>query len=139
LHTLIAGEKNDRPDKTLFGRVVDEMKNRLQQLETLMSSLDVEHQQAVVDYATFIVQQYKIHPTEDTKQEPESIARPAAETVIAAIKRMKKTYYMLDPGILLNQTSALMGQHIMQGREASAVIDELESTFQTQYEKYLQR
>lgn len=115
------------------------MKNRFQQLKTIMSSLDVEHQQAVVDYATFMVQQYRDHPTEDKQQEPESITRPAAETVITAIKRLKKTYYMIDTGILLNQTSALMGQHIMQGREASKVIDELESAFQTQYEQYLQQ
>lgn len=115
------------------------MKSRLQQLETIMSSLDVEHQQAVVDYAAFMVQQYKVQPTEDRKQKPESFARPAVETVVAAIKRLKKSYYMLDTGILLNQASALMGQHIMQGREASAVIDELESTFKNQYEQYLRQ
>lgn len=113
------------------------MKNWLQQLEKLMPSLDVERQQAVVDYATFMVQQYRIPPTEEARQEPESIARPVSETVIAAIKRLKKTYYMLETGILLDQTSALMGQHMMQGREASRVIDELETIFKTQYEQYL--
>lgn len=113
------------------------MKNRLQQLDLLMNSLGMEHQQAIVDYATFMVQQYKIQPSEDARQEPKSIARPGVETVIAAIKRLKKTYYMLDEGKLLNDTSALMGQHIMQGKEASKVIDELETTFQTQYEQYL--
>ncbi|MCH8105686.1 MAG: Crp/Fnr family transcriptional regulator [Proteobacteria bacterium] len=113
-------------------------KNRLQQLEVLMSSLGMEHQQAIVDYATFMVQQYKIQPSEDARQEPKSIARPGVETVVAAIKRLKKTYYMLDEGKLLSDTSALMGQHIMQGKEASTVIDELETTFQTQYEQYLQ-
>jgi len=107
--------------------------------EALMSSLEAEHQQAVIDYATFMVQQYKIQPAEDTRQEPESIARPATESVIAAIKRLKKTYYMLDTDKLLNQTSAMMAKHIMQGQEASTVIDELETTFQTQYQQYLQR
>lgn len=124
--------------RILSGEIVEVMKNRLQQLDLLMNSLGMEHQQAIVDYATFMVQQYKIQPSEDARQEPKSIARPGVETVIAAIKRLKKTYYMLDEGKLLNDTSALMGQHIMQGKEASKVIDELETTFQTQYEQYLQ-
>lgn len=124
--------------RILSGEIVEVMKNRLQQLDLLMNSLGMEHQQAIVDYATFMVQQYKIQPSEDARQEPKSIARPGVETVIAAIKRLKKTYYMLDEGKLLSDTSALMGQHIMQGKEASKVIDELETTFQTQYEQYLQ-
>ncbi len=135
MRARIAKEKNHRAYKAIIGW----MKNRLQQLEIIMSSLDADHQQAIVDYATFIAQQYKVHPSEQEKQVPERIARPDNETVIGAIKRLKKTYYMVDTGILLNQTSALMGQHIMQGREAPVVIDELESTFQAQYEQYLQQ
>jgi len=59
--------------------------------------------------------------------------------VIAAIKRLKKTYPMLDTDIMLNDTSALMGQHILKGREAPKVIDELQSIFQAEYEQYLDR
>jgi len=70
---------------------------------------------------------------------PESIERPQQETVIAAIKRLKKTYYMLDTDTMLNQTSALMRQHILKGREASAVIDELQSIFHDQYKQYIKQ
>lgn len=44
---------------------------------------------------------------------------------------------MLDRSKLLNETSALMAQHVMQGRSAVEVIDELEVVFQTHYEKVL--
>ena len=35
---------------------------------------------------------------------------------------------------MLHETSALMAAHVLQGREASAVIDELEALFATRYE-----
>jgi hypothetical protein len=71
--------------------------------------------------------------------EPAAIARPEAESVIAAIKRLKETYYMLDADGLLDETSSLMGQHILRGREASTVINELQSLFEAKYKKYLQQ
>ena len=46
---------------------------------------------------------------------------------------------MLDSDELLDGTSSLMGQHILRGREASAVINELQSMFQEKYEKYLEQ
>jgi hypothetical protein len=42
---------------------------------------------------------------------------------------------MLDKAKMLNETSALMAQHIMQGRDAEEVIDELEQVFATHYER----
>jgi len=115
------------------------MKNRNRELDALMTQLGDGHRQAVVDYATFLVQQYKIKTPVETGLEPVAIARPEQETVIAAIKRLKQTYYMLDTDNLLDETSSLMGQHILRGREASAVIDELQSMFEANYEKYLHR
>jgi len=113
------------------------MKNKLREIKLLFAQLEASHQQAIVDYANFLVQRYKIDNSGGRDLKPESIERPRQETVIAAIKRLKKTYYMLDTDIMLNQTSALMGQHILKGREASDVIDELQSIFQAQYEQYL--
>ena len=42
---------------------------------------------------------------------------------------------MLDKAELLNETSVLMTQHIMQGRPADEVIDELEHVFLNHYQK----
>ncbi len=113
--------------------------NQTQKIKRLLSQLDEAHQQAVFDYATFLVKQYSIDKTRETDRKPTAIERPERETVIAAIKRLKKTYPMLDTDIMLNETSALMGQHILKGREAPDVIDELQSMFQAQYEQYLDR
>jgi len=66
---------------------------------------------------------------------PEAIKRPEKESVIKAIKRLNKTYPMIDKSTLLDKTSSLMTEHIMKGREAVSVIDELEVLFKEQYEK----
>ncbi|MHB1143041.1 MAG: Crp/Fnr family transcriptional regulator [Sulfuricaulis sp.] len=63
------------------------------------------------------------------------IPRPAEETVVKAVKRLRATYPMLDARKLLNQTSDLMTQHLVQGREAIEVIEELEILFRSHYEK----
>jgi len=115
------------------------MKNKLGEIKQLFSKLDEEHRQAIIDYATFLVQRYGAKGTTGMDLKPEPIERPQQETVIAAIKRLKKTYYMLDTDTMLDQTSVLMGQHILKGREASAVIDELQSIFQDQYRQYIKQ
>ena len=65
--------------------------------------------------------------------EPKDIPRPKEESVIKAIKRLNKTYYMLDKGSLFNDISALMTAHLMKGRGAISIIDELESVFAAAY------
>lgn len=65
---------------------------------------------------------------------PVEIPRPAEETVVKAVKRLRATYPMLDARKLLNQTSDLMTQHLVQGREALEVIEELEILFRSHYE-----
>ncbi len=115
------------------------MKKQSRELDVLMSQLGDEHQRAVVDFAAFLVQKYNIQTPVETGLAPAVIARPEVESVIAAIKRLKETYYMLDTEGLLDETSSLMGQHILRGREASAVINELQSLFEAKYKKYLQK
>ena len=66
---------------------------------------------------------------------PEAIARPEGEKVVAAVKRLSKTYYMLDKKQMLGATSDLVTQHLLQGRDAVDVIDELESLFAQHYRK----
>jgi hypothetical protein len=68
--------------------------------------------------------------------EPVHVPRPAEESVIAAIRRLSQTYHMLDKAAMLHQTSALMSAHILQGRPATDVIDELETLFSGHYERH---
>ena len=66
---------------------------------------------------------------------PLDIPRPAEESVVKAVKRLRATYPMLDARKLLNETSAIMTQHVMQGRDKIEVIEELEILFRTHYER----
>ena len=67
------------------------------------------------------------------------LVRPDQETVIAAIRRLSQTYPMLDRGPMLSDTSALMSAHVLQGREAAVVIDDLEALFLRHYHDYQAR
>ena len=73
----------------------------------------------------------------DTPAEPKAIPRPEKESVVAAIKRLSETYHMLDRSLLLNDTSSLMTAHVIKGREAAEVIDELEELFARHYQEHL--
>ena len=67
--------------------------------------------------------------------EPVAIPRPDEESVVKAVKRLAQTYPMLDKSKMLTDTSALVMQHVVQGRDAVEVIDELEIVFQRHYAK----
>lgn len=71
--------------------------------------------------------------------EPCHIPRPEQESVVAAIRRLSATYPMLEKPKLLNETSVLMTQHVMQGRDLIEVIDEMEAVFRRHYEEWLNR
>jgi len=65
-----------------------------------------------------------------SETQPRYTPRPEQESVVAAIKRLNATYFMLeDHAGLLNEASVLMTQHVMQGRDINEVIDELETVF----------
>jgi hypothetical protein len=66
---------------------------------------------------------------------PLDIPRPMEESVVKAVKRLRATYPMLDARKLLNETSAIMTQHVIQGQDKIEVIEELEILFRTHYEK----
>jgi len=63
------------------------------------------------------------------------IARPAGETVSMAVRRLSLSYPLLDRRKLLAAASDLIAQHALEGRDAHAVIDDLERLFQRHYER----
>ena len=65
--------------------------------------------------------------------EPQPIPRPERESVVKAVKRLAQTYPMLDKSKMLTDTSSLVMQHVIQGRDANEVIDELEVVFERYY------
>ncbi len=67
--------------------------------------------------------------------DPLAIERPAQESVVAGLKRLSKTYPMLDKSEMLGATSDLVATHIMQGTAAGEVIDILEEIFREHYQQ----
>lgn len=64
---------------------------------------------------------------------PTPIPRPDEESVVKAIKRLMATYHMLDRGKLLHETAHYMTQHVIHGRAAGEVIEDLEKMFSSHY------
>lgn len=105
-------------------------------LVEITDQLPEDQRQTLLRFAEFLFAQApETESVPETLPEPKAIPRPAEESVIKAMRRLSETYFMLERGKLLNETSALMAQHVMQGRDATVVIDELEGIFATHYER----
>lgn len=89
------------------------------------------------EFAEYLGNKY---PCEESRvQEPVAIPRPGEESVVAAIRRLTRTYPMLDRERLFEQSSAVMSTHILNGLPAQEAIDRLEEIFSAQYEDFLGR
>lgn len=117
----------------------DDIEKRLAEI---VQRLPAAQAQALLDFAEFLSIRHGAVAVGDREgaavpgiQEPLDIPRPAEETVVKAVKRLRATYPMLDARKLLNETSALMTQHVMQGRDKVEVIEELEILFRTHYKQ----
>lgn len=97
--------------------------------------LDDSSREQLTAFAEFLVarQGYDARPVPAPALEP----RPEAESVVAALKRLSRGYHMIDRSKMLPETSALMTQHVMDGRAAHEVIDELEVLFERHYQRLL--
>lgn len=106
----------------------------------LYSGLNEQDKLSLLAFAEFLVQRSDNGPTsadETVSTEPVPLPRPESETVVAAIKRLSASYHMLEKSDLLTETSSLMTAHIMQGRDAKDVIDELEMLFNRHYQAFI--
>ena len=108
-----------------------------QRLDELAGQLSETALRSLLDFAEFLLE--RDGPRERVVHEPEPLPRPAEESVVAAMKRLRESYHMLDHGKMLHEASALMAQHLMQGRPAAEVIDDLERIFVRHYERYATR
>lgn len=109
-------------------------KDGVKNLLDLYSKLPEQDQKTLVNLAEFLVARCG-NQKPATIPEPEKIPRSHDESVVKAIKRLSATYFMLDKSAVLNEVSSLMAQHVMQGRPATQVIDELEDLFKTHYQR----
>ena len=102
----------------------------------LFKLLDDTNKNSLLAFAEFLQSRSSIADEKlelDLPSEPLDIPRPEEESVVKAIKRLSATYPMVDKEGILHPISGLMTSHILQGRKALEVIDELESLFLKEY------
>ncbi len=92
-------------------------------------------QAQLLEFARFLRERHPAPPS--FPELPEVAPSPPGETVVAAIRRLRAGYPMLNRARLLDETAALVAQHTLQGRERSEVIAELEAVFERHYQAYL--
>lgn len=102
-------------------------------LLALFELLPEAERKSLLDFAEFLAS--RCEPAKPVSFEPRAIPRPQEESVVAAMKRLRETYHMLDHSKMLHEASGLMAQHLMQGRPAPEVIDDLEQMFLRYFEK----
>jgi hypothetical protein len=101
------------------------------------NALEPSDRKTLLAFAEFLMQRGSAKTeAHHGPRDPVPIPRPTDESVVGAIKRLSKTYEMLDRGPMLNETSALMSAHVLQGRVAAEVIDDLEALFARHYRDY---
>ena len=111
-----------------------------QQLTELFQQLGASDQATLLDFAAFRAsrtpaRRIAVKAEPEAVPEAELIERPAQESVVGALKRLSKSYPMLDKTVMLGATSELVATTIMQGSDPVAVIDELEVIFKGHYEQ----
>lgn len=105
-------------------------------LVEILAQLPESERNSLLDFAEFLAS--RCEPAAQVSLEPREIPRPAEESVVAAMKRLRETYHMLDHSKMLHEASGLMAQHLIQGRPAPEVIDDLEQLFLRHFEKLLE-
>ena len=109
------------------------MKRDAKALADLFNTLDSDQQQSLFDFAEFL--QSKGTTVQQDIIEPVNIPRPEDETVVGAIKRLKQSYPMIDSMEVFTVASNLMTDHMVKGRDADEVINEIEALFEKTYQK----
>lgn len=110
------------------------MTPRERRLQRVAARLGASEQETLLAFAEFLAARVVDAPV--LPEKPVSIPRPAEETVVGAIKRLSATYPMLDKDHMLHEISGYMAQHMLQGRPAVEVIDDLEAAFRTHFERH---
>jgi len=108
------------------------MKNGEKQLLDFFERLAPEQQDRLIAFAEFL--DGSAPDAAGAASEPVATPRPDGETVPMAIRRLVRTYPMLDRKRLMAEASQFMAQHALEGRPAHEVIDELEVVFARHYQ-----
>lgn len=113
------------------------MDKQQQALLDIWPRLSAADRRSLLDYAQFLAGRQPSPAVQSAvATTPLPVPRPQEESVIAAVKRLSQTYPMLNKDNMLHETSGLVAQHLLQGRPAGEVIDELEAVFRRNYARW---
>ena len=119
-----------KPDQRLlesYARLnADNRDSLLSFAEFLLSRQDTEEQPAASDLPAEIPAAIA---------DPVDIPRRADESVVAAIRRLRQTYPMIDRSAVFHESASLMTRHMVDGITTEATISELEALFSGAYDK----
>ena len=115
---------------------VEKMTPAEKKLLSVFKKLTMTEQENLQAYGEFLLTRHRVKSPQPVP-EPQLIPRGENESIVAAIKRLSASYSMLEKPQLLNETSVLMTQHVMQGRAVNEVVDELEALFARFYQELL--
>jgi hypothetical protein len=107
------------------------MSSDAQRLAALCARLGPAARRSLLDYAEFLAAREPAAPAPPS--EPLAITRVAGESVVAALRRLRRTYPMLDSTRLLDSAATGMTRHVLHGHAADEVIDGLETLFAEAY------
>ena len=111
-------------------------KSQNQRMETLnhyYQHLPKEQQATLLEYAEFLHGKYGTK--QKVKETINPVQAPEGENVVQAMKRLSRTYPMLDKTIMLGPASDLLSQNLIHGKNAGEVIEKLEKLFLDEYNK----
>ncbi|MDH5219368.1 MAG: Crp/Fnr family transcriptional regulator [Gammaproteobacteria bacterium] len=109
------------------------MKSEEKKIASLYKKLSEGDRQSLMAFAEFLNSRMAV--VDEPLGEPLNIVATENESVVGALKRLAKMYPMLDKSKMLNDTSVLVSQHVIQGREKTEVIKELEEMFNEHYQR----
>lgn len=115
--------------KTEAARGCDEETARL---AAIANALPASARRSLLEFAEFLATRHAAERAGPLPA-PKALARPERESVVAAMQRLAEQYDMLERDTLLSAAADLMSQHVLQGRAAAAVIDDLETLFSERY------
>jgi len=108
----------------------------LQKIQKIFKSLDEENQRTLLAFGAFLQERVAGSSAAKQEQMKQDLPRPQKESVVGALQRLKETYPMIDTDVILSDAAGLVSQHILQGRAAGDVIDELEQKFTDLYHHF---
>jgi hypothetical protein len=102
----------------------EEVKTYRARIVALLERLDEAGRRTLVEYAEFLA----------SRADPElpprlPVARPAAESVLQAVRRLNRSYPGLRRASLVQPVGELLSQHLVDARAAEEIIDELEALY----------